>query len=104
MQQYLSIDYLIIYAFFIATLWLGVRAGRGVKDVREYVVANKSFGVGALVLTYLATNLAGASVFDGIIDTFSDGIIAFISVLGFVIAFLIRAFLLPQRQQIFRNA
>ena len=56
-MQYLSIDYLIIYAFLAITLFIGIRAGRGVKDIGDYAIANKSFGTGALVLTYPADQL-----------------------------------------------
>ena len=101
MQQYLSIDHLIIYAFLIATLWLGIRAGRGVKDVREYVVANKSFGVGALVLTFLATNLAAGSIFNVLPDLFSEGIIMTLALFGLPIGFLIFAFFIAPKAAYF---
>lgn len=62
-MHYLSIDYLIIRAFLLITLIIGLRAGRGIKDIRKYAIANKVFGTIALTITYLATNIAGASVF-----------------------------------------
>ena len=52
-MQYLSIDYLIVYAFLAITLFIGIRAGRGIKDIREYAIANKTFGTGALVLNFI---------------------------------------------------
>ena len=63
-MYYLSLDYLIVYAFLLITLIIGLRAGRGIKDIREYALANKQFGVGALVLTFFATNVAGESILD----------------------------------------
>lgn len=62
-MHYLSIDHLIIGAFLLITLIIGLRAGRGIKDIREYAIANKQFGTVALTITYLVTNIAGASVF-----------------------------------------
>jgi Na+/proline symporter len=92
-MQYLSIDYLIIYAFLFITLIIGMRASRGIKTVRAYAVADKSFGTLALVLTYLATNIAGASIFNitGII--FEDGVIITVALLALMITFVFRAFL-----------
>jgi SSS family solute:Na+ symporter len=40
-MNYLSVDYLIVYAFLALTLIIGLRAGRGIKDIREYAIANK---------------------------------------------------------------
>ena len=36
-----SIDHLIIYAFLLITLVVGLRAGKGVKDIREYAIGDK---------------------------------------------------------------
>jgi SSS family solute:Na+ symporter len=43
-MNYLSIDYLIVYAFLAITLFIGIRSGRGIKDIREYALANKVYG------------------------------------------------------------
>ncbi|MEL6152882.1 MAG: sodium:solute symporter family protein, partial [Bacteroidota bacterium] len=61
-MHYLSVDYLIVYAFLLITLYIGLRAGRGIKDIREYAIANKTYGTGALVLTYLATDFGGGTL------------------------------------------
>ena len=63
-MSYLNIDHLILALFFLITLMIGLRAGRGIKDIREYATANKIFGTGALVLTWLATDIAGETVLD----------------------------------------
>ena len=63
-MHYLSLDYLIVYAFLLITLIIGLRAGRGIKDIKEYALANKSFGTVALTLTYLATDIGGAAILD----------------------------------------
>jgi Na+/proline symporter len=90
-MHYLSIDYLIVYAFLLITLVIGLRSGRGIKSVREYIVANKSFGTMALVLTYLATNIAGASVFNVTGVIFNDGVIITAALLMLMLTFLFRA-------------
>ena len=55
-MNYFSTDYLIVYAFLLITLVIGLRAGRGIKDIREYAIGNRSFGTVALALTFLATD------------------------------------------------
>jgi Na+/proline symporter len=77
-MPYLSIDYLIVYAFLLITLVIGLRAGRGIKDMREYVLANRSFGTVALVLTFLATNTGIINVVDEIVK---KGIVLSISIM-----------------------
>jgi len=94
-MHYLSIDHLIVYAFLLITLIIGLRAGRGIKDMREYVLANRSFGTVALVLTFLATNTGIINVVDEIEKT---GIILSCSImLGLAISSCILAlFIAPK--------
>jgi Na+/proline symporter len=91
-MPHLSLDYLIVYAFLLITLVVGVRASKGIEHMRTYAVANKSFGTLALVLTYLATNIAGASVFNATAAIFADGVIATVALLALPFTFLFRAF------------
>jgi Na+/proline symporter len=91
-MNYLSVDYLIVYAFLIITLVIGLRAGRGIKDIREYALANKMYGTGVLVLTFLATNIGGGSVMSGSREVFTNGIIMTVTSLGVVISLLFVAF------------
>jgi Na+/proline symporter len=65
-MNYFGIDYLIVYGFLFITLIIGLRAGRGIRDIREYAVANKTFGTGALVLTLLATSLGSDAAWDDV--------------------------------------
>ncbi|MCU0317942.1 MAG: sodium:solute symporter family protein, partial [Amoebophilaceae bacterium] len=81
-MHYLSPDYLIVYAFLLITLVIGLRSGRGIKDVREYATANKSFGTGTLVLTWLATDIAGETVLDMTGSVRTVGIIQPLTVFG----------------------
>ncbi len=69
---------MIVYAFLLITLVIGLWAGRGVKDMREYALANRSFGTVALVLTFLATNTGIINVVDEIEKT---GIILSVSII-----------------------
>jgi Na+/proline symporter len=100
-MDYLSVDYLIIYAFLIITLVIGLRAGRGIKDMREYAVANRSFGTVALVLTFLATNTGIVNVVDEIEKT---GIIMSVSIiLGLAIGSCILALFIASKMATFNK-
>jgi Na+/proline symporter len=103
-MHYLSIDYLIVYAFLFITLAIGLWVGRGVKDMREYVLANKSFGTVALTLTYLATDIGGAAVLDcGVALAYSEGIIYAIANSGLFINYMIMAFVIAPRMVRFKG-
>ena len=90
-MNYLTIDHLIVYASLLVILVVGLRAGRGIKTIREYAVANKMFGTTSLVFTYLATNLSGSSIINVASMIFSDGIIVTVALLGLIFTFIIRA-------------
>jgi Na+/proline symporter len=103
-MDYLSIDYLIVYAFLLITLVIGLRAGRGIKDMREYALANKSFGTVALTLTYLATDIGGAAVLDcGVALAYSEGIIYAVVNSGLFVNYMIMAFMIAPRMVRFKD-
>ena len=102
-MKYLSIDHLIVYASILLTLIVGLRAGRGIKTIREYAVANKMFGTTSLVFTYLATNLAGASIINTTSTIFLDGVIMTITLMGLIITFVIQALFIAPHAVHFPN-
>ena len=90
-MSYLATDHCIVYAFLAITLIIGLRAGRGIKDIREYALANRMYGTGALLLTFLATNIGGGSIMSSA-DVFSSGVIMTVTELGVVVQLLLIAF------------
>jgi Na+/proline symporter len=88
-MNYFNIDFLIVYTFLAITLVIGIRAGRGIKDIREYAIGSGSFGIATLVFTFLATNIGGISTLDAASDVFSNGIIYAIAALGVIIQLLL---------------
>jgi len=62
MTSLLDVDGLIVSSFLLLTLAVGLWSGRGVKNMREYAVANKQFGTGVLTMTMLATYITGYRV------------------------------------------
>ncbi|MEL6152931.1 MAG: hypothetical protein AAFQ78_02790, partial [Bacteroidota bacterium] len=87
-MDYFSIDYLIICAFLIITLIIGLRAGRGIKDIREYAVANKEYGLGILTITFLATYLEGNNIIGTQKSLLTYGLIVGLPPLGSIIMFI----------------
>ena len=81
-MQYFSIDFLILYALLGITLFIGLRTGRGIKDIREYATGNKEFTTGALVLTWLATDIAGETILDMSHSIRTEGIIQILTLTG----------------------
>ncbi len=91
-MHHLSIDHLIVGIVMLVTLVIGFWSGRGIRDIREYATANKMLGTWALVLTWLATDIAGETVLDTINSIRTVGILKLIAAGGVVIAILAQAF------------
>jgi Na+/proline symporter len=103
MLQFFSINHVMVVVFLLVTLFLGMRASRGIKDIREYALANRIFGTGALTMTMAATYLGG-----NIIGTQKNilkyGLIAGIGFLGTVINFFwIGKYIVPKLTR-FKNS
>ncbi len=97
-MQIFNLDYFIVACFLIVTLVIGLSTGRGIKNIREYALANRVFGVGALVLTWLATDIAGETVLDMTDAVRNVGVIQPLTVLGGVsIALLMQALVFAPR-------
>ncbi len=96
-MNYLSPDHLIIYASLLITLVVGYWSGRGIKDIRNYAIANKMYGTGTLVLTYMATNFAGAGLINDTAQVFANGIIMAVARVGLILLYvLLGLFIVPK--------
>ena len=100
----LSLDGLIVAAFLLITLVVGLRAGRGIKDIREYAIANKQYGTGVLTMTFLATYIGGSTILAKPAITFSEGCIITLAELGCPIALLLMAFYVAPKVCLFRGS
>ncbi|MEM9416809.1 MAG: HD domain-containing protein [Bacteroidota bacterium] len=95
-MQLFSVDSLIVVASLLITLIIGLRAGSNIKDIREYAIANKMFGTGVLLFTFLATNIGGASTLGTASDVFADGVSIIFALSGVGLSMLIiRALVIP---------
>ena len=98
-----SIDHIIVYTFLAATLLIGLWAGRGIKNIREYAIANKMYGTGVLTITFLATYLGGANTISVQKSLLSNGLVAGHVMLGSSILFLYAgAFIVPKMLRFYR--
>ena len=55
------IDIAVVAAYLIGILVVGIWAGRGTKDLKDYSIANKVFGLPMLFMTILATDMYSGS-------------------------------------------
>ena len=99
----INLDHLIVGAFLLVTFYIGWRSGRGIKNIRSYAIADKIYGTGALVLTYMATTFAGASLINGVAQVFSNGIIMTVALSGLIITFIIRGLFIAPKVAAFDN-
>jgi len=74
-----NIDLIVVYAFLLITLVVGLWIGKDVKNIREYAIANRMYGTGALTITFLATLIGSSTVMGVAANVFTDGIVAMIS-------------------------
>ena len=82
-MNYLNTDSIIVYAFLLITLLVGLWAGRGIKDIKEYAIANRIYGTGILTITLLATYVEAWNMIGFPGDIFADGLIQIIPTVGF---------------------
>ena len=98
-----SIDHLIVYTFLAATLLIGLWAGRGIKNIREYAIANKMYGTGVLTITFLATYLGGSNTIDVQQHLLYYGLVAGLDPLGTALMCLYAgAFIVPKMMRFYR--
>ncbi|MEL6539591.1 MAG: HD domain-containing protein [Bacteroidota bacterium] len=102
-MEYLSLDLLIVIAFLLISLGIGLKAGRGIKDIRDYALANRSYSAFALVLTYLATEMGGRSILGDPKEVFTSGIIVTIMTIGLGISAFLRAIFIAPHMHHFKD-
>lgn len=84
------IDQIIVLLFLIATLIIGLIAGKDIKDTADYSIANKTYGTPVLVLTLIATMIGGGSTAGATAQVFTDGLLYAIALgVGWFVSLLI---------------
>ncbi len=87
-----SFDNMIVYGFLLIILAVGIYAGRKVKDIKDYSIANKKYGTGILLLTLLATGIGGGSSAGLAASIYSHGIITILMFVGIILSILLVGF------------
>jgi Na+/proline symporter len=102
--HYFSLDHVVVYIFLLLTLGVGLWAGRGIKNLREYAVANRVYGTGVLTISFLATAIGGSTVMGVPKNVFTDGFIAIICAVAPVICIFWMALLIAPRMLHFEGS
>jgi len=74
---------IIIFSYLIIVLLIGIWAGRGVKDFKDYAVASKSFGTMAIFATLSASFIGGGFSMGNAEKVFLVGISNIVALWGF---------------------
>ncbi|AZL15256.1 sodium:solute symporter family transporter [Rickettsiales endosymbiont of Stachyamoeba lipophora] len=96
-----NIDIVIILAFLAINLFVGLYTGRGIKNIKEYAIANRNFSTPALTATIVATWISGSTFAVGISETYQNGLWYLSALLGNVLYLLIEGWVLGPRMKEF---
>ncbi|MEM7495237.1 MAG: sodium:solute symporter family protein, partial [Myxococcota bacterium] len=94
-----TLDTAIVAAYLLITLIIGLRAGRGITTMQDYVIGTsgvKTYGTPVLVATLFATEVGGGSTIGLSEKIFATGLIWLFAYLGVVLGlFLVAFFVAP---------
>ena len=65
------VGYYVLGAFLVFTLAVGLWAGRNVRSMKDYALANRSLGIGVLTMTMLATYISQGDIYE--VNVLSEG-------------------------------
>ncbi len=88
-----SIDLIIVAAFLLLNLIVGLRYGRQVKTIRDYALGGKNFSTGTLTATIVATWTGGGFMFYGIEEIYSKGLYFVLAAMGASLGLLLTGML-----------
>ncbi len=93
-MQFSPVDYLVLFAYLIATTVLGLRMGRGLRNTREYFLASRGLPWWALSLSIVATETSTLT-FIGVPALAYDGNLTFLQLaFGYVLGKILVSFVL----------
>jgi len=95
---------LTVGGFLLITLIVGLLPGNKAKTMRDYALANKSFGPIVLSMTFLATYIDGSDIQSLPATIFSNGIVQLVSRVGEVLGFLFFGWIIAPKILNFRDA
>lgn len=87
----------IIASYLLITMIIGMRAGKGVKDLRDFALGSRNYTTLVLTLTLCATDIGGASSIGAAAQIYECGVIAIIGkLLGTIIWVILGCFVAPK--------
>ncbi len=92
-----DLDLLIVIAFLIFTLIVGLGHGAKTKTLKEYALGGRNFSTTALISTVVASWVSGSGFFITFSHTYSDGLYYLFATFGMTISFMIIAFFFVPR-------
>lgn len=95
------IDMIIIIIYFILVLWVGLRSGNKVRDIKEFSVGNCSFSVPVLVAALSGTLIGGGATFGLAEKVFSSGLIFLVAYCGILIERILTSIFIAQKMKPF---
>lgn len=96
-------DYCIIGIYLIFILFLGLVVGRRIKNIKEYAVANQSYGTFILFATLSASFIGGGFSFGNADTVFCEGLMSAAALWGFSLMLLLVAKYITPHIGKFRN-
>ncbi|MCC2646453.1 MAG: sodium:solute symporter family protein [Rickettsiaceae bacterium] len=92
-----NIDYIIIIAYLLLTLVLGLWSGRNVKNIQDYAVGDRNFTTTTLIMTICATQIGGSTIMGLASEAFTIGLIDMYASVGIIIYYFIIAYVIAPR-------
>lgn len=92
-----NIDIAIFAVFLAVNLAVGVAYSRGIYNLREYAIGNRSFSTGAIAATIAATWIGGGVLSQTIAETYKHGLYFIIPALGDSLVLLVVGYFLAPR-------
>lgn len=91
--QFFSLDTFIIIFYLLFILYIGIKAGRDINNLKDYAIAKKNFSTPTVIATIFATAVGGGTTIGLAEKTFSLGIIFLLPSLGNFIGYLFYSYI-----------
>ncbi len=92
------IDALVIIAYFLIVLFVGLRSGRKIKTITQYSIGDRNFSTTTLVATLTATLIGGGATFGLAEKTIKFGLIFPLAYCGICVSRYLEAVLIPKKK------
>lgn len=90
---------LLIIAFILISLLVGLVAGKNVKNLEDYAISRNSFSSFAIIATIVASFVGGGVIIGTAEKAFKDGIVYGVVLLGFPLQFFLTSIFIAPRIQ-----